>query len=61
MEIEKYVVLSSKDASLGEASEVYDSLDDAREAAQPGNAIIALKFEMTDSELVEVIPAESEA
>lgn len=56
MSREKYVVLSHKDAPLGEATVVYDALDEARAAVRPGNAIVALVFALVDTELVEVAP-----
>lgn len=53
MKIEKYVVLPNKDASLGVVDTIYDTIDEARNKSEPGNAIVALVFELVDSELVE--------
>jgi hypothetical protein len=54
MNIDRYAVLRDKDASLGEVDHLYDTLDEARAAAEPGNAIVELHFVFEDSELVEV-------
>ena len=60
MTIEKYAVLSNKDASIGEAEVLYDELDEARLAARLGEAIVAVTFVYDDNELVEVVGGDLE-
>lgn len=53
MTIERYVL---EDANGHQHGEIFKTIEDAREAAarEPAVAIVALQFEYSDSELVEV-------
>lgn len=55
MKTEKYVVLKDRNTSLGEVETIYESLEEARSVAERGNAIVALIFDLSDTELVEEV------
>jgi len=53
--VERYGILAHKDAGHGEFRVLYNTFAEALKNARSGEAIIALQYELVDSELVEVV------
>jgi hypothetical protein len=55
----KFIVLNDRSAPIREATSIYESLDEAREAASSGNALAVLTSDLSSAEIVEEIETTS--